>query len=333
MANRFFRAYVSVSPAPGEPRVETLLPSLLRLNVMPVWPEPKADWDARKALIDSCDYMIVFCGHTYMPRPPAGASWQHREFNYGSVRQIPLFSALLDPVSFKEKVDPSSLARLEAFRSQVATVSSLFWDERKNIPELLEKAWPAFVLRHPAAGWVRARGGEPQPVRIVRQEKKKPQVQVDDSLNDLSEDVEPQALEDIDIDWLEGEERLTYGCKIYIKGNCHQITLDGVLLWGEICQAFLRPMTPSSNKDKIERSLADLLEKRFTDTALSSLDQAHAVTDFAFSETSMRKIRLKLRRSGFIRKDTKASGRHHQVWVATAAGQAAVRNRKESVTV
>ena len=307
MIDRFFSVYISVSPSPGEPRVETLLPTLLRLGIFPVWPERCDDWGARKALLDSSDYLMLFSGRSYVARPPTGVSWQHQELNYANVRQIPVFSALLDAAQLDDQAEGRFSARLQAFRSQLD--SHMVWSERRTIPAQLKKLWPGFVQNHPVAGWAREGVSVPSPTVSAPVTGKEP---VDSIVDVESQDAAT---------WLDAAESFNFSCNIYKGGNCVVVEQSGLMSWFEICEAFLAPMAPSASEDRIEKVLSERLAERFTQQVLAAHNQAHAATEFCFSETSMRKIRLKLRRSGLIRKDTKASGRHHQVWVVTEDGQ------------
>ena len=311
VVDRLFSVYVSVSPSPGEPRVEALLPGLLKLGIIPLWPDRHSGWEERKALLDKSDYLMLFSGHSYVSRPPSGVSWQHHELNHASVQQIPVFSAFLDEKSLEEQVKDGLFARLQAFRKQVTDQPEMIWLERRSISSDLIKVWPAFVLKHPAAGWSQLKVPNPpviQPSPVIESVAIDPPVKVTEA--DISE------LDDAE--WMKEYEVFSYVCKVYIGGNCFAVDQKGSLQWGEVSEAFLGPLLPSASEDRIQRSLSDFLSGRFTKTVLATHDQSHAATDFRFTETSMRKIRLKLRRSGLIRKDTKASGRHHQVWVLTS---------------
>ena len=324
VVDRLFSVYVSVSPSPGEPRVEALLSGLLKLGIIPLWPERRSSWEERKALLNESDYLMLFSGHSYVARPPSGVSWQHRELNHAFVQQIPVFSAFLDEGSLADQVQDGFFARMQAFRKQVADRPDMTWHERRAIPEELKKAWPAFILKYPATGWSR----QEKPDSSLPLRKIVGTVKVDSPVEPIETRNEAcQTGEAVDLNktqWMQEREAFSYICKVYIGGNCTPAEQSGSLQWVDVCDAFLNPLSPSASEDRIHRSLAELLSERFTQTVLAAHDQSHAATDFRFSETSMRKIRLKLRRSGLIRKDTKASGRHYQVWVKTPEGQRAL---------
>ncbi|WP_281648233.1 hypothetical protein [Parendozoicomonas sp. Alg238-R29] len=316
MTDRLYRVYISVAPAPGEPRVETLLPALLKLGIVPVWPERRLGWGERKSLIDGCDYLMLFSGHTYIARPPSGVSWQHRELNHAVIRRIPVFSGLLADEMLDTSVQDEVMARLLSFRSQFEGRTSMVWSERKDIPSLLKSTWPVFIKRYPASGWVRAGSVSAVPVFEEKtQDAPAPVIQPDTRREDE---------ESIDMDlegWLYTQELFSFRCHIYIGGNCQVVEQNLPLTWADVCEAFVTQISPKASEDRIMRELSELLEERFTESTLAHYTQAHAAADFAFTETSMRKIRLKLRRSGLIRKDTHASTRHSQVWIITPAGK------------
>ena len=323
MTDRFYRVYISVAPAQGEPRVETLLPTLLRLGIMPVWPERQSSWEERKSLIDSCDYLVMLSGYAYVPRPPSGVSWQHRELNHAVIRRIPVFSGLLAEDKLDSSVQDEVRARLVSFRSQFEGRESMIWCERKDIPALFQASWPGFLKAYPAPGWVQAGSAPAVPVfeEKLSISSSSNTVTGVTSVSGVDESVEDEKVDFDSSSWLHGEEMFSFRCHIYIGGNCQAVEQNLALTWLDICRAFLAPFAPRANEDRINRELSELLAERFSKSTLASYSQAHAAADFAFTETSMRKIRLKLRRSGLIRKDTHASSRHLQVWVITAAGQ------------
>ena len=321
MTDRFYRVYISVSPAQGEPRVETLLPTLLRLGIMPVWPERKSSWEERKSLIDSCDYLVMLSGYAYVPRPPSGVSWQHRELNHSVIRRIPVFSGLLAEDRLDSSVQDELRARLLSFRSHFEGRESMIWSERKDIPALFQAAWPEFIKAHPAPGWVQAGSAPAVPVFEEKLSISTGSSTVTGVTSVSADAVESERVDFDSAQWLHSEELFSFRCHIYIGGNCQAVEQNLALTWLDICRAFLAPFSPRANEDRINRELSELLAERFSKSTLASYSQAHAAADFAFTETSMRKIRLKLRRSGFMRKDTHASSRHFQVWVITPAGK------------
>ncbi|CAM3707954.1 hypothetical protein [Parendozoicomonas haliclonae] len=326
MRDRLYSAYISVSPAAGEPRVETLLPVLLSLGLVPRWPAPRADWLERKAILDECDYLILLCGHSYVISSPAGVSWQHRELNYANVRQLPVFTGSLDEQNLPAELGKEEAARLGAFRQQLGRQYHLVWQERRDIPKLLEQTWADFLNTHPTVGWVRGQSAGrstaittdvPLP-RIKGVVEGTREVIPDENLLPLLTQPECQ--------WLQDREAFSFYCQIYAGGNCTRVSQSGILSWQEISRAFATPLQPSGSEDRIERSLGALLEKKFTASVLAQHLQAHAATDFVLTETSLRKIRLKMRRSGLVRKDTRASGRHTQVWALTTDGEKFLKN-------
>ncbi|MTI12013.1 hypothetical protein [Sansalvadorimonas verongulae] len=319
MTDRFYRVYFSVAPASGEPRVETLLPTLLKMGIMPVWPDRQSCWSDRKSLIDSCDYLVMLSGHVYIPRPPSGVSWQHRELNHAVIRRIPVFSGLLAENKLVGSVPDDMQARLASFRSQFEGSESMIWEERKDIPALFQQAWPGFVKAHPASGWVKAGSARATP---VFEEKALEFMPLAAESLVIGEERPETATGDLDTsDWLQTQEQFSFRCHIYVGGNCQAVEQNLSLKWADICSAFLAPLSPRASEDRINRELSELLAERFSKSILASYSQAHAAADFVFSETAMRKIRLKLRRSGLVRKDTQASTRHFQVWMVTPAGK------------
>ena len=322
MTDRFYRVYISVAPASGEPRVETLLPTFLKMGIMPVWPDRQSSWNDRKSMMDSCDYLVMLSGYVYIPRPPSGVSWQHRELNHAVIRRIPTFSGLLAEEKLIGSVPDDMQARLISFRAQFEGRESMIWSERKDIPVLFQQTWPGFVKANPASGWVKAGSARATPVFEEKALEFTP-LDIEPASTVVDERIE---IEDARLDlesesWLQAREQFSFRCHIYVGGNCQAVEQNLSLTWRDVCRAYLAPLTPRASEDRINRELSELLAERFSKRTLASYSQAHAAADFAFTETSMRKIRLKLRRSGLIRKDTHASNRHLQVWMATPAGK------------
>ena len=338
MQDRIYRVYISSTAGPASPEHTAILHGVLASHSMPVCPalwdlgqeaqsnpanDSGDDWVRRKALINSCDYLLFAGNACYGERSSTGVSIQHQELTYALMRDKPVFCVLLAEKSLSQSgASVEELGRVRALRALLKRHNTVFWRQVDTLPDTIISGFPAFVVDHPATGW----------------RKTKPQITIDTGVSRKlpnSVTLEPASIREPatavsdkagtceNFDWLQQGQEFSLQCHVYIHGNCHLVSQNVSLSWADVYEAFRLSLTPSCNEDRIQQSLSAMLEDRFRQQVLSQYPQSHAAEAFRFSETAMRMIRLKLRRHGLVRKDTKASSRKNSVWCLTGAGKAA----------
>ncbi|OQX34537.1 MAG: hypothetical protein B0D91_12315 [Oceanospirillales bacterium LUC14_002_19_P2] len=339
MQDRIYRVYISSTAAPATSEHTAILHGVLASHSMPVCPalwdlgqegqsiptnDNGDDWVRRKALINSCDYVLFAGNACYGERSSTGVSIQHQELTYALMRDKPVFCVLLAEETLSQSgASTEELGRVRALRALLKRHNPVFWRQLETLPETIISGFPAFVADHPGTGW----------------SKTKPQITINtaiarETVNNLT--IKPQAtceaataLSDNErvscenFDWLQQHQEFSVQCHVFIHGNCHRVEQNVSLSWADVYEAFRLSLNPSCNEDRIQQSLSVMLEARFSQQILRQYAQAHAADAFRFSETAMRMIRLKLRRHGLVRKDTRASSRKNNVWCLTRAGKAA----------
>ena len=332
MQDRIYRVYISSTARPASPEHTAILHGVLASHCMPVCPalwdlrdDVKSriddDWGRRKALINSCDYLLFAGNACYGERSSTGVSIQHQELTYALMRDKPVFCALMaEDVLSQSGASAEELGRVRALRALLKRHHSVNWHHIDALPETIVAGFPAFVADHPAPGWSKT---QPQ-ITIETPAPRK-------ALNSITiqpvchsaATVETDEAGNRDFDWLQEYQEFSIQCHVYIHGNCHLVSQSVTLSWADVYEAFRCSLTPSCNEDRIQQSLFAMLEARFCQQILGQYPHAHAADAFRFSETAMRMIRLKLRRHGLVRKDTRASSRKNSVWCLTGAGKAA----------
>ncbi|MDE1461813.1 DUF4062 domain-containing protein [Spartinivicinus poritis] len=311
--------------------------ALLGLGCIPVGPEfiPGFDndsddcWPKVRQQIDESDYVVLLLSGRYGTLTQSGISFLHREYTYANTLKKPILCFIRDPryplAPNKKERTADGVARFRVFRESLQKHEHLSWDTTDSLIMSLRQYLPQFMDKHEAVGWVRANAlpeqqGQ-QTAKMSFSEQLTELQEVKNALNypDMLQQNRSVAL-------LKQSVELTYICNIYIQGNCKLITEKASLLWQDIFTAFVNHMQQSASEDRIKQSLAHFLEERFANTIYEQNQEVHAINDFQFTDTSLRMIRLHLRRMGLIRKDTLRSSRTRSVWQLTPIGRKALQD-------
>ncbi|MBU2707467.1 DUF4062 domain-containing protein [Zooshikella marina] len=320
---------------------QALVNALLCLGCIPVGPEflpgfrnPDQDnWPHVRRAIDQSDYIVLVSGGRYGSLTRSGISYLHREYTYAHTLRKPILCLVRDlkaPLAAnKKEVTAEGVARLRVFRESLQKHNNYSWDTSETLVSLLRQHLPAFIEQTPAPGWIRAAD-----VSEIQTEK---QVDLRKQLADLQE--VKHALQHLSpsqsnsINALQELVELSFACNIYIEGNCKLITSKATLIWQDVFNAFAIDLDNSASEDKIKESLAQFLAERYTRHIHEAYEDAHAVSSFQFTDTSLRMIRLHLRRMGLIRKDTLHSNRSRAVWQLTPLGRKVLEDLRQHTAV
>ncbi len=339
MQDRIYRVYISSTAGPATPEHTAILHGVLASHSMPVCPmlwdlgqegqpipanDSSADWVRRKALINSCDYLLFAGNACYGERSSTGVSVQHQELTYALMRDKPVFCVLLAEETLSQSVtSEEELGRVRALRALLKRHNPVFWRQVDTLSEAIIAGFPAFVAAHPATGWCQSKPAITIETCVSRKSSGTVTIPPKAESESVTADADGDTAIDENFDWLQQHQEFGVQCHVFIHGNCHRVTQKVSLAWADVYEAFRLSLTPSCNEDRILQSLSVMLEERFRQQMLSQYPHAHAADAFCFSETAMRMIRLKLRRHGLVRKDTRASSRKNSVWCVTGAGKAA----------
>lgn len=310
--------------------------ALLGLGCIPVGPEfiPGFDnesddsWPKVRQQIDESDYVVLLLSGRYGTLTQSGISFLHREYTYANTLKKPILCFIRDPryplAPNKKERTADGVARFRVFRESLQKHEHLAWDTTDSLIMSLRQYLPQFMDKNEAVGWIRAdsvSGANGLAKKLSFSEELSELQEVRNSLHypDISQQNRSVAL-------LKQSVELTYICNIYIQGNCKLITEKASLLWQDIFTAFVGHMQQSASEDRIKQSLAQFLEDRFASTIYEVNQEVHAINDFQFTDTSLRMIRLHLRRMGLIRKDTLRSSRSRSVWQLTPIGRKALQD-------
>lgn len=161
-----YQVFLSSTYADLKDERHHVIQALMEMDCIPAGMElfPAADeqqWEFIKKVIDDCDYYIVIIGGRYGTVTADGISYTEREYDYALAKGLPVLAFIHGqpeqlPVA-KSDIDSTLRARLDSFRSRVATGRLVkFWDDPKVLPGLVALSLQKTIKTQPRIGWVRA---------------------------------------------------------------------------------------------------------------------------------------------------------------------------------
>lgn len=327
-ADRKYQVFVSSTYTDLPEARQALVKALLGLGLIPVGMDlhPTEDnnhWKAIQALVNECDYYLVLTGGRYGTLSPMGLSYTHREYIYAATRKKPVLALLHENPGLLPEPDRETSregkAKLDDFRHLLRDKASLFrlWNTPGDLHDVITKAMPMLIEKHPAPGWVRA--GQVTDFGSQReiQELRKRVAELEKECEEVNAGYRPP------IETLaRGKDLVTleYSCNIYIKGDCKASQLVTTMTWDQVFSC----VAPQLMDEAPEAAMREALEERIAEGALHDaqrkLPKAHAVRNVVINTSSFNQIKIHLRALGLIRKCSRKQGQTQLTWQLTQLG-------------
>ncbi|RZI55993.1 MAG: DUF4062 domain-containing protein [Rubrivivax sp.] len=161
-----YQVFVSSTYADLKDERQKVIQALMQLDCIPSGMElfPAMDEEQFafiKRVIDDCDYYLLIIGGRYGSLSENGVSYTEQEYDYAiskGMKVLALIHGSPDTIALgKSERDPSSMAKLEAFRKKVSTGRLVkFWKDAHELPAIVALSLPQTIKTYPAIGWIRA---------------------------------------------------------------------------------------------------------------------------------------------------------------------------------
>jgi hypothetical protein len=127
-------------------------------------PGDESAWDKIKRWIDESDaFILIFGGRYGSINPESGKSYVEMEYEYAIETKKPFFAVVVSDKHHEErlrefgsKVDErENPDKYKRFRSEVTKWHCKFWDDKKDIQNVIFQKLPEWAQRSDLIGWVR----------------------------------------------------------------------------------------------------------------------------------------------------------------------------------
>jgi hypothetical protein len=117
-----------------------------------------------KQWIDESDvYLLILGGRYGSIEPKSGKSYTHLEYEYALSQGIPLFACVIKDAATETRIKAEGTGviemenpqKLKAFRAEVLTRMSKFWEDSKDIKITITETLSHLARRENLIGWVR----------------------------------------------------------------------------------------------------------------------------------------------------------------------------------
>ncbi len=288
--------YISADPKDTGESLYTLNRVVLQLGGLPVQSYYTAnsgeyDWQVIRSTIDECDIYILLVGDSYGEISDTGESYIHREAVYAKSKHK-VVVALLKNAELKS-LSPQSVQRLKSLHRLMMAGIFKYWNGKE---ELLLIA------------------------RQVLRDHLKPQLNLVRGFNSASS--EP-VMQDIITDTLFEMESypMRFSGKVFAHGNCHEISINVMLMWETAFLNLGTIMTSPVSEDRMRGVLEDFVDDQFRDQFLDEVPDSHALADVRCNEIEFQRMKAYLKGAGVIENVAGTSSGLRSYWQLTSRGE------------